>query len=452
MKTRMTKLSLAVCKELCTFAEDKKEEIMSPIKNTLSLLSFVMCLLIMLVGCSVFQKKSVTQIAAETEEDYKLNDEQRIIVSKGNDFSFKIFKKIAESEKDNNVFVSTIGMFYSLNIINNGASGQTQQEICKAMNIAPSDIKAINELCRRFIIGQAKIRENKDYGPSSYMRTATLFQMGEDIDLNNSFQDVLEHDYFAGVIKGNIDSKLQNEINEWCSEQTDGIIDNLPIERKDSETANLLVANYFNGRWIQKFYKEDTKTEPFYSGTCSEVEMMNESEKENLFTYSKLDDFSLLKIPYVGGYRLYVILPEKPNGLVELLQSLDNEKIRDAMHQLKNYTRVNVKLPKFKIDYSFKANDYLKSMGISQMFGKTSDLDRIHTEQMKIAVIKQKAKVILDEDGTRASAITSTSFVTLCSYADATETNFYADHPFAYIITDPFGNYCFMGTFWGNKE
>jgi hypothetical protein len=26
---------------------------------------------------------------------------------------------------------------------------------------------------------------------------------------------------------------------------------------------------------------------------------------------------------------------------------------------------------------------------------------------------------------------------------------FYADHPFAYIIADPFGNYCFMGTFWG---
>ena len=91
-------------------------------------------------------------------------------------------------------------------------------------------------------------------------------------------------------------------------------------------------------------------------------------------------------------------------------------------------------------------------MGISQMFGKTSDLDRIHTEQMKIADIKQKAKVILDEDGTRASAITSTSFVTLCSYANATEANFYADHPFAYIITDPFGNYCFMGTFWGYKD
>lgn len=32
-----------------------------------------------------------------------------------------------------------------------------------------------------------------------------------------------------------------------------------------------------------------------------------------------------------------------------------------------------------------------------------------------------------------------------------TEAYFYADHPFAYIIADPFGNYCFMGTFWGNE-
>ena len=32
-----------------------------------------------------------------------------------------------------------------------------------------------------------------------------------------------------------------------------------------------------------------------------------------------------------------------------------------------------------------------------------------------------------------------------------TEAYFYADHPFVYIIQDPFGNYCFMGIFWGDS-
>ena len=424
---------------------------MSTIKNTLSL-SIAICLLVLLTSCKGFQKKSLTQIAAEAEEDYQLDGKQRIMVRNGNNFSFEFFKKIAESEKDCNVFVSTIGMFYSLNIINNGASGATQQEICKALNITPSDIEQMNKLCHRMIIGQAKIRNHQEYGSSSYMRTATLFQAGEDIDINDSFQDVLEQDYFASIIKGDVNGDLQKKVNEWCSEQTDGIIDNFPIEQKEPISANLLVANYFNGRWIQKFYKEDTKEEPFYSGTSSKVKMMNESEDEKQFTYAKLDDFSLLKIPYVGGYRLYVILPEKPDGLAELLHSLDNEKIREAMRVLKTYDLVNVKLPKFKVEYSYKVNDYLKSLGISRFFSKTSELNKIHSERMKIKDIKQKAKVILDEDGTRASAITSTSFITLCAYATHSEVNFYADHPFAYIIADPFGNYCFMGTFWGYKN
>ena len=105
MKTRMTKLSLAVCKELCTFAEDKKEGIMSPIKNALRLLSFVMCLLIMLVGCNS-RPKSLKAIAAETEEDYRLSDEQRMIVRNGNEFSLNLFKKIAENENGKNILTN----------------------------------------------------------------------------------------------------------------------------------------------------------------------------------------------------------------------------------------------------------------------------------------------------------------------------------------------------------
>ena len=83
------------------------------------------------------------------------------------------------------------------------------------------------------------------------------------------------------------------------------------------------------------------------------------------------------------------------------------------------------------------------------MFSDSAELDRIQSEPMKITDITQMAKVIMDEDGTRAGSITSSSFATLSERVDPTEAYFYADHPFAYIIEDPFGNYCFMGTFWG---
>lgn len=422
----------------------------------------VFCLLTLLTGCKATQQKSLSEIASETEEkslleiaveteeNYYLNEEQLKIVRNGNDFSFELFKKMAENERETNVFVSTIGLFYSLNIINNGASGHTRQEICNALNIDSTEIEHINKLCRRFTIGQAKVTEDDFFGPSSYMRTATLFQTGKLVDLDESFQEVLEHDYFAGIINSDVDSAMQYKIDKWCEEQTEGLLCSFPVKQQEDRSANLLVANYFNGRWVQKFNKEDTKEEPFHDGISSMVNMMNRTEVEEVFSYAKLSGFSLLRMPYVGGYLLYIILPDKTDGLIRLLQSLNGNKLRSAISQLKSYDFIYVKIPKFEVDYSFKANNYLASLGISKMFSDSAELDRIQSEPMKITDITQMAKVIMDEDGTRAGSITSSSFATLSERVDPTEAYFYADHPFAYIIEDPFGNYCFMGTFWGD--
>ena len=410
----------------------------------------VFCLISSVIGCNS-QNKSLKAIAAETEEDYQLSDEQRMIVHNGNDFSLKLFKKIAENEKNKNVFVSTIGMYYALNIINNGASGATQQEICKVLNYDKNDMERINNFCRRLIIGQAITSKDLLFGSSSYMRNATLFVAGKDADINKSFKETLNHNYFAGVINGEIDAERQSTIDKWCSQQTDGLLNSMPIRQGDGNSASLFAANYFNGRWIQEFRKNDTKEEPFYGGTSSTVQMMNKTEYEKIFYYAKLDDFSLLNIPYVGGYNILIILPDKVDGLKPLLQSLEVRMVRSAVRQSRPYTYVYVKLPKFEVNYEFKAGQYLKSLGISKLFSNSFELDRIQSQPMKISDISHRTKVILDEDGTRAAAITSASFASLSESMNKNEAYFYADHPFAYIIQDPFGNYCFMGTFWGYK-
>ena len=147
-----------------------------------------LCLLTMLTGCKGTPQKvkNVVEDAIGIEEDqttFWLNEEQENIVRKGNEFSIKLFRKIAEEEGKKNVFVSTIGMYYSLNIINNGASGRTRQEICDALNIDTTDIDRVNKICRILMKGQERITENKEDGPSSYMRTTIIFQAGKHIDI-----------------------------------------------------------------------------------------------------------------------------------------------------------------------------------------------------------------------------------------------------------------------------
>ena len=315
-----------------------------------------------------------------------------------------------------------------------------------------TDVESVNKLCRRLMIGQAKAIEDEFFGPSSYMRNATLFQAGNRVNTAPSFQEILQHDYFANIITGDVDGTQQQMIDKWCAEQTEGLLSSFPVKQTDVGSANLFVANYFNGRWVQEFDKESTKEEPFKGGVSSTVNMMNMTDNEEVFSYAKLDDFSMLRIPYMGGYRLYIILPDKIDGLTTLLQSLDGEKLRSAMSQLKSYNHTYVKIPKFEIDYSLNANSCLASLGVGKMFSDDAELNRIQSEPMKIGEIVQKTKVILDEDGTRAGAITSGSFMTLSEVMNPTEAYFYADHPFAYIIQDPFDSYCFMGTFWGDPK
>ncbi len=414
-------------------------------KNRMIIFFLAICMVILPMGC-----KSTLQESASDETDMSRQEEKRLI-RKGNDFSLKLFQEIAENEQDNNVFISTIGMFYSLNIINNTVSGATRQEICDALGVDTTDIRRVNAFCRRLILRQAEVSEDDFLGPSSYMRTAALFLAGSSVDINKSFQDMLEQYYFARVVKGDMNDKMQQDIDRWCYERTEGIISSFPIAQWDSQSANLLVANLFNGRWVHEFYKGYTKKEPFYNGTSETVDMMNKTNKEKVFTYAALKDFSLLSIPYVGDYTLYVILPEKNDGLQTVLKALDGERLRNAIFMLETYDIVHVKLPKFEVSYSYKAREYLAALGISKLFGNSAELAGVQSAPMKIGNIMQNTKVILDEDGTRAGAITSTSFVTLTEKMNPKEAYFYADHPFAYIIEDPFGNYCFMGTFWGYK-
>ena len=73
---------------------------------------------------------------------------------------------------------------------------------------------------------------------------------------------MLEQYYFGRVVKGDLDDAVQQDINRWCNERTEGLINSFPIEKQDAQSANLLIANLFNGRWVQEFYKGYTKKEP----------------------------------------------------------------------------------------------------------------------------------------------------------------------------------------------
>lgn len=384
-------------------------------------------------------------LTAENNENYQLEEEDRALIQKGNVFSLQLFQKVA-AETKKSTFISTIGILYSLNILNLGATGETRQEICDALGVDSTDIIRMNALSRRMIKGQEKMQADDLPGLSSNLLTGCALFVKSGVKISPLFTNDFEHFYFGQIIQGGFDDKMQSQIDEWCSNKTDKKISHLSVEH-DAQSI-LAIVNCFNGKWEKEFETEKTKEEPFYGGRHKTVMMMNDTDYDKRLTVVQRSDYSLLRIPYRGGYVMYVVLPEKGKTLSSVIRKLTWNELQNAIDNLTKYDTIFIKLPKFEMNYDWIANKWLISMGIRKAFSLKADLENLNKD-FYVSSISQIAKVKVDEMGTDATAVTST-VLKAKEEKEPSVACFYADHPFAYIIQDTFGNYCFMGTFWGD--
>ena len=121
-------------------------------------------LLLLFISCAQSNKQSnkVSQsletAAKETEPNYQLSKEETNFVSNSNTFSLKLFQLLSNKKSNGSVTFSPMAVIYSLNMLNNGANGKTQEVISKALGYSTKDLETINALDRKMLIGQRKER------------------------------------------------------------------------------------------------------------------------------------------------------------------------------------------------------------------------------------------------------------------------------------------------------
>ena len=96
---------------------------------------------------------------------------------------------------------------------------------------------------------------------------------------------------------------------------------------------------------------------------------------------------------------------------------------------------MNIDLPKFEITFDQILNDSLIELGLESAFdADKADLTGLgkadHDGNIYISLVRQKADIRLDEEGTEAAAATEIAMV------EATSLNMVFDHPFLYMIMD----------------
>ena len=87
----------------------------------------------------------------------ELTDSERQLVESNNDFAFNLFRK-ARGEQSS--IMSPLSITYALGMMNNGAGGQTQQEINQVLGFGNAGADAINQFCRKLLTEAPTLDEN----------------------------------------------------------------------------------------------------------------------------------------------------------------------------------------------------------------------------------------------------------------------------------------------------
>jgi serpin B len=232
-------------------------------------------------------------------------------------------------------------------------------------------------------------------------------------------------------------------------EQTGGKIKNLLQPSHLSPNTSLVLTNaiYFKGDWSSPFSKAGTKDEVF---TVTEdkrvpVPMMHRTGRLN---YSDGEDFQALELPYAGDdLSMVIVLPKKMDGLARVEESLTSEKLSAWLAKL-GPRRVDVALPKFKVEAGFELQKVLPAMGMPLAFTGSADFSGIDGKRdLFISAVIHKAFVDVNEEGTEAAAATAVVLARPSAVVrPPPAVVFRADHPFAFLIRhNRSGSILFLG-------
>lgn len=373
----------------------------------------------------------------------KLTAAQQAQVENSNEFAWKFFKEVSKGEQQD-VFVSPLSVTYALGMLSNGAVGDTQKEILEGLEFRSGKVEDINSLCHQLMIESPKLDK------STKVSIANAVVANKNKPLQPDFKNVVEKQYQALVTNQDFSSPATlSFINQWASEQTHGMVPKILERINPDGVSYLLNALYFKGIWYRQFDKKHTKKEAFTKadGTKSQVQMMHQKEQ---FLIGENEMYQTVVLPYGNGsYEMIVVLPREGKKLSDVLVAMNGKQWKDNLKNTYS-SEVDLKLPRFTSVYNRELNDVLKLLGMNAMFDPSkANLTKMSAVSSFVSMVLQKAKIEVDEEGSKAAAVTVVETLTTAA-PPSRPIMFHANRPFMYAIAEhSTGTIFFMGTYQG---
>ena len=376
------------------------------------------------------------------------------LVTGNNDFAFNLFR-IAGPRDPYNVFyfnselgtiLSPISITYALGMLNNGAAGETLQQINKVLGFNNAD--EVNVFCKKMLT------EALHLDKLTKVQIANNIYVNKDYTLNPVFVEKANDFYDAQPeTRDFADGKTRDVINQWASDHTEKMIEEVLSEDEFNPGAvsYLLNAIYFKGTWEVQFKKEETKEEAFKT-TGKNVPMMH---MEQEFLYADKGDYEALQLPYGNGaYSMTILLPKEGKKTYDIAQGLTAESWKTMWWSgvPKGGAIVDVKLPRFETKTDVDLIETMSLLGMPNAFDpQTAEFPDFCNTPTFIGLMKQVTRIKVSEEGTEAAAVTVIGMeYTAYNPSQPIHVDFHADHPFIYIISEQStGAIFFIGHYTG---
>lgn len=333
---------------------------------------------------------------------------------------------------DGNIVLSPLSIKSAMSMLYLGSSGETEKEISQAFEFSNNTSEFHQNTGH-------KLKSIETDTANTVVSLANGLWLDRDYQVKASYVDYLKKYYHAKhsevSFKNQMErTKANKEINQWLSEETRNKIKDLIPENAFTPLTRLVLVNavYFKSDWLYPFNKNQNTKEDFTIPDEKKVEttFMNQKKQLKLLEMKK---YRMLEMPYVHEkFSMIFILPDEPENINSLISSFRISDIDSLLNQ--QPTMVDLKLPKYTIEYKTPLNTTLKKMGMEKAFTNDANFREISdNNDLKVTDVYHGAYIDVNEKGTEAAGATGVIIGLKSAFTGKIE-NFHLNRPFLFMI------------------
>lgn len=358
---------------------------------------------------------------------------------RGSDLGLQVFQQVAASWPQENLVLSPHGVASILGMLLPGAHGRTRQQLLTALRYKKNGpYKMLKKLHRMLTANHTVTIANAIFSQTGFpMEEAFSTANKANFQCESQSMDFSDPERAAG------------SINSWVKGKTNGHIPSLiKADMLDPALTRLVAVNsiYFKGLWQSRFQPEDTKLRTFTgsNGRADKVPMMSQLSvyKMGMASTPQGLKYRVIELPYQGNQvSMLVALPLEEDALLADVIPHISTAVVHRWTRLMRKNKVRLLIPKFTAEAEVDLTAPLSALGITDMFGNKADFRHLSKEPVFVSKALQKAKIEVNEDGTKASAATAAVLL-----ARSSPPWVIVDRPFLFLIRhNPTGTILFIG-------